>query len=536
MAESLLSALLLQAAGGAILAVIVAAVGRRIGHPEVIHVLWLAVLLKLLVPPVIELAVVPSPASAAATTTAVFAPRASELPQPRPAAPAVTASGSPAPWLLGLWAAGALVTLALALVRIRRFRRLVDRAPPAPAALAERLAGLAARLGLHRTLRLRLLDARISPLVWTPLFAPSEILFPGGLFDRLEDDELDAVLVHELAHVRRRDPWVRVVELLAGTVFWWHPAVYWARRGLRRSEERACDAWVARTLERGAHAYVEGILKTLELLAGGGERLPQIATGIEARDLEARLTMILENRTPRLLAPRLRWTLAGLALGLLLVVPTWADRDTGSKESDEATETATGAAAAKSDQDLVALRQQVLEKEDELRRLRMALEEKEHELQLRRAEAQIADQRSQAAKLRADGQAERAVELERQAEAMEQRLELERQLLDLRHQHFEVTSQLDKERRELELQLEAKSRELQEQAEASEGLVRALELQLQGHERDLEGSHDAALLRLRAELEALRARGESTPADEEAARAEIERLQQQLDQASRQEQ
>jgi beta-lactamase regulating signal transducer with metallopeptidase domain len=64
------------------------------------------------------------------------------------------------------------------------------------------------------------------------------LLLPRDLLDELTPDERDALLAHELAHVRRRDHWVRLLELAATALFWWYPVAWWARAALRRAEER----------------------------------------------------------------------------------------------------------------------------------------------------------------------------------------------------------------------------------------------------------------------------------------------------------
>ena len=137
------------------------------------------------------------------------------------------------------------------------------------------MAALAARLGLRRAPPVLLVPARIPPMLWPHRGGP-RLLLPAGLLPDLQADELDALLAHELAHVRRRDHWVRLVEIAATALFWWYPVTWWARRALRRAEERCCDEWVLRLLPRSAEAYANGLLKSLTFVADGrapGRRL-----------------------------------------------------------------------------------------------------------------------------------------------------------------------------------------------------------------------------------------------------------------------
>ena len=230
---------------------------------------------------------------------------------------ALTAARSVAPpsptdprpgWRAAAWlslAAGALAISLLTAWRFARFGRLLDCARPAPDAVAERAAApRRPRLGLRRVPPVLLVPARIPPMLWPHRGGP-RLLLPAGLLPDLHGDELDALLAHELAHVRRRDHWVRLVEIAATALFWWYPVTWWARRALRRAEERCCDEWVLRLLPRSAEAYANGLLKSLTFVAARTAALPSVASGAgPVEDIEARLKEILMTRpVPRLAAP-----------------------------------------------------------------------------------------------------------------------------------------------------------------------------------------------------------------------------------------
>ena len=221
--------------------------------------------------------------------------------------------------------AGALAVGALTVLRVRRFRRLLRLAAPAPPALAKRTAELAERLALRRTPPVLLLPARVPPMLWPGRRGPL-LLMPADLLPELSDEQRDTLLVHELAHVRRRDHWVRMLELAVTVVFWWYPVTWWVRRALRRAEERCCDEWVLRVMPASAKAYAEGLLKSLDFVAGEPDPLPVGASGAgPVRDLEARLKEILmmTRPTPRLTVPA-RLALAAAAAVGLAAFPTQA--------------------------------------------------------------------------------------------------------------------------------------------------------------------------------------------------------------------
>ena len=74
------------------------------------------------------------------------------------------------------------------------------------------------------------------------------IALPMSLVSALRPDELDQVILHEHAHVQRRDDWWRLAETLLVSVLWIHPAAFFISRALHREREMACDEWVvART-------------------------------------------------------------------------------------------------------------------------------------------------------------------------------------------------------------------------------------------------------------------------------------------------
>lgn len=354
--------LLLTNAGAALLIAVLAwAASRTIRRQAVVHGLWLLALLRLVTPPIAPLPVVPdwprlSLVTAPATPTVVaiplasperalhepvaltrtFTPSAARLiapagatgSAPSPAVPArwLPALGPPAwrtvAWLLLL--AGALVVLGLTAWRFARFGRLLACARPAPDSLVARVAALAFRLGLRRVPPVLLVPARIPPMLWPHRGGP-RLLLPEEMLPRLRAEELDALLAHELAHVRRRDHWVRIVEIAATALFWWYPLTWWARRALRRAEERCCDEWVLRLLPRSAEAYANGLLKSLTFVADGSGSLPALASGAgPVEDLEARLKEILMTRPAPHLASPWRLALAAAAALGLAVFPTHA--------------------------------------------------------------------------------------------------------------------------------------------------------------------------------------------------------------------
>ena len=90
------------------------------------------------------------------------------------------------------------------------------------------------------------------------LFRPI-LLLPAGIAERLQPPQLEAVLAHELCHVRRRDNLTSAIHMIVEAVFWFHPLVWWIGARLVEERERACDEAVL-SLAMQPHDYAEGIL------------------------------------------------------------------------------------------------------------------------------------------------------------------------------------------------------------------------------------------------------------------------------------
>jgi beta-lactamase regulating signal transducer with metallopeptidase domain len=349
----------------ALLAWLVSHRGRR---PALAHALWVLVLLKLLTPPLVRLPIQVQMAVADTELSVrtgiealVTGPLENSTPIRPPAtsgaigagpthaqpslvanqvrmAPSTTGSAETSTtgvaatpiagrttwpstrswWLatIGVWLAGCVAWVVMNLTWVRRFcRRLAD-ARPADQETLDRGAELAAGMGLSACPPIVVLNHSISPLLWA-CGRQTRIVLPALLLERLGPAERDSLLVHELAHYRRRDHWVRVLELLVTGLYWWHPVVWLARRELERTEEECCDAWVIGQFPESPRSYAEAILATIDFISERRVALPPAASGVaDVPALERRLRQIMCERLPKSLSNGTRWCLVGLALVL----------------------------------------------------------------------------------------------------------------------------------------------------------------------------------------------------------------------------
>lgn len=257
LATDWLATLAMMAVHGSVL-VIVALVLTRAGRlqPAWHAAIWLVVALKLALPW--------SPATpwSLSDLIAGFSARGADAPIVfAPVAAAATAtptlSLSAVSWLLlaAIWLVGAIIVLARALVAHRRTLRAARRAPSAPPHT------LAIMREVARRVHLAVGDDATGPHVVghvRPI-----IVVPPSLLD--DTRLLRAALLHELAHVRRRDVIGRAIQIAAAAFMWWFPLVRFVNRKLDLAREAACDAWALEAGDVPRPAYARLLVRMAAL-------------------------------------------------------------------------------------------------------------------------------------------------------------------------------------------------------------------------------------------------------------------------------
>ena len=148
-------------------------------------------------------------------------------------------------WIVGGWAACTLLLTLRMLAGLLWIRRTGVAGTPDPAWQA-RLDQLRARVGVTGAVRLRIVHHLSSPVTagwWRPL-----VLVPASLVSRMPPHLLEALLAHELAHIRRHDYLVNLVQHVIEALLFYHPAVWWISRRIRVEREQVADAIAARQL------------------------------------------------------------------------------------------------------------------------------------------------------------------------------------------------------------------------------------------------------------------------------------------------
>ena len=143
------------------------------------------------------------------------------------------------PWAIVGWIIGVVslsIRLLLGFVGVCRWRRNLK---PLPENLAQRVALLCKRLGMRHSSRVF-----ISPLALQAMAAGylrPLVLLPVSMVTQMQPEMLEAVIAHELAHIRRLDLWINLAQRVIETLLFYHPAVWWLSRQLRSERELCCD-------------------------------------------------------------------------------------------------------------------------------------------------------------------------------------------------------------------------------------------------------------------------------------------------------
>lgn len=216
-----------------------------------------------------------------------------------------------------VWAIGIVVVFGLWLRTMWTFR--VGRKRNSDSDLLW-FAGLKDRIGLKSDVRLAVSDSIAEPALAG--FTRPVVLIPAALTTQLSAAELQSVVLHELAHAKRRDNWTAAFAHAVTCVFWFYPVLWWIEKRLRVERELACDEMVIRW-GAAADDYFAGILKACRFhltreIAG--------VAGISGSNLKKRKEAIMSvmpespsSRVPKTLIASLiaAVAIAPLAIGLL---------------------------------------------------------------------------------------------------------------------------------------------------------------------------------------------------------------------------
>ena len=313
-------------------------------HAAVCHLLWLIVLCKFLLPPLLspwsisllsqrpsdhELTIaatvdsfIPDATLAVVEFHSEFKEHTFATATPITALQRSVAAVASLPWqAVGamLWLAGSVV-LVVRYVRAARQiqRRMQDNRPPSKK-VESVLHRTSSDLGLALP-KIVSTDMTASPFVWS---LSGQIAWPAN-DDALSDEQIRLMLAHELAHIRRRDHWVALLEMVGRIIWWWNPFYWWTVANLRHWAECACDANVVEQQPKLRGAYSRLLIELAALHSTNAGRLSPAALGISTsrKRFETRLTMVMQWNSKKLPLVTSASVVGLLAFLALLAIPS----------------------------------------------------------------------------------------------------------------------------------------------------------------------------------------------------------------------
>ncbi|MGY4517078.1 M56 family metallopeptidase [Lysobacter sp. HA18] len=218
------------------------------------------------------------------------------------------------PWLVAIWAGGAVVfgvRMLMGVAWVERLRRAAQ--DDTHGAWQSRIDALAARMGISASVPLRFVDGLASPVTagwWKPV-----VLLPTALAMQMPAALVEALIAHELAHIRRHDYIVNLMQSIVEALLFYHPVVWWLSKRVRAERELVADAIAADTIGEPRRLAI-ALTELSELNAAAPLPRPMLAA--RGGDLMSRIQNLLRPATPaaggRLAIPVIALVGLGLAV------------------------------------------------------------------------------------------------------------------------------------------------------------------------------------------------------------------------------
>src|SRR5579872_2760219 len=192
--------------------------------------------------------------------------------------------------IFAVWCVAALLLLVRLIVNLWRLERLKGDALPMPVEYRERLERWAQADKGEREVRLCTCESIEVPVA-VGLF-DSMILIPKHLLDTLSQNEIDQIILHELAHLRRADDWTNGLQRFIQALFFFNPAVLYIAQQLDLEREVACDDWVVHQTKE-VRPYATCLTKMAEVTAWPHRPLAAPGVFVTRRGLSVRVERLL---------------------------------------------------------------------------------------------------------------------------------------------------------------------------------------------------------------------------------------------------
>ncbi len=182
------------------------------------------------------------------------------------------------PLFVGIWLLGVLLMMLRFLggyALVRRYRH--QRVRPVAGKWDLRFSSLATRIRVPRSVRLM-----ESALVKMPMaigWLKPVVLIPLGMLNGVPAAQMEAILAHELAHIKRRDYLMNLFQSLLEVIFFYHPAVWWLSANIRSERENICDD-IAINLTGNSMEFIKALTRIQEINLGS----PALAAGLSGKN------------------------------------------------------------------------------------------------------------------------------------------------------------------------------------------------------------------------------------------------------------
>jgi beta-lactamase regulating signal transducer with metallopeptidase domain/regulation of enolase protein 1 (concanavalin A-like superfamily) len=307
------------------------------------YLLWLIVLAKCLVPPLltVPLAVLPragvpeptmeflvkEPVMDFKVDEAKVAETPLSLPSPVKAVPQPivtdTTTKLKVRQRLGLgWIAGVTVFVIVAVTKALRTEFWLRRErKPLPVKLKSEIEDLFSFFKIRTLSHVWLVDGVGQPFVWGLL--RGSIYLPGNFAKVNNSENRRSVLGHELCHVMRFDTVINLLQVISQAIFWFHPLVWWAYKRIRSEREKCCDEMAIASLNARAKDYSTAIVNILITEHKSNRSVPSLAVAGPVKNIEERIRTMTRPGKKFYKQPSLKAAMAVLLLALLSVPATF---------------------------------------------------------------------------------------------------------------------------------------------------------------------------------------------------------------------
>jgi beta-lactamase regulating signal transducer with metallopeptidase domain len=231
-----------------------------------------------------------------------------------------------------LWIVGEMIFIALLLQRILFVRRIIAQSKPASDNLQDILAESCRKIGIKKKIELKVSQGLLSPAA-CGLLKP-KIILPSSLLKCFSQEKLHTTLLHELAHIKRKDIWINSLQSILQILYFYNPLLWIANTIVRRIREQAVDETVLVYLGEQADTYSKTLVDIVEIaFAKPSLGLNMIGVVESKKALTNRIKHILSRPFPKTVKLGVTGFIAIILSALVLLPMAKAEKEKKSPES-----------------------------------------------------------------------------------------------------------------------------------------------------------------------------------------------------------